>query len=480
MMDDMRLNAPVADSSAAVTYPPYPEYKESGVEWLRDIPSHWEVKKLKFVSIVQPSNVDKKTIEGEEEILLCNYTDVYKNEYINNRLEFMRATATSSEIKKFAVDTGDVIVTKDSEDPRDIAVPACAAEKVEGLLCGYHLTQIKPLSVYGRYVFRLFQSRGFNAQFVVAANGVTRFGLPQYAISNAFVLLPSTEEQQTIAAFLDYKTTKIDALIAKKKALSDKLAEKRTALISHAVTKGLDPKAPMRDSGIDWLGEIPAHWEVKRLKYLSTYFKGLAFKSEVFGTHGTPLVKASNIKGFRIVDISTYIPIDNQTDLFEKVKLILGDIIISTVGSMPRVTNSAVGQIGSVDELFDGSYLNQNTVCIRANHLIYGDFLKFVFMGNYIRSYLDQMALWIANQAYLEVNNILSACVGIPPLDEQLHIVHYLKQQLESTDRMICKVNEVIKSLAEYRAALITNAVTGKIDVRNFSLPEAEENISHE
>ena len=250
-------------------YVAYPAYKDSQSKWIGVIPIHWKLKKLKFIATVQPSNVDKKTIEGEEPVLLCNYTDVYKNDFIDSQLDFMQATAMPSEIKKFAIDVGDVIVTKDSETAADIAVPAYVSEKLEGVLCGYHLTQIKPIDLDGKYLFRLFQSTGFNAQFVVSANGVTRFGLPQYAISNALTAVPPIDEQQTIAHFLDYKTAQIDALIAKKELLLKKLAQKRTALISHAVTKGLDPSAPIKDSGVPWLGEIPIHWNVKKLKFVA-------------------------------------------------------------------------------------------------------------------------------------------------------------------------------------------------------------------
>jgi type I restriction enzyme S subunit len=230
----------------------YDAYKNSNSKWLGDIPNHWKVKKLKFLAIVQPSNVDKKTNDGEEPVWLCNYTDVYKNEYINGNLEFMCATATKDEIKKFSVDVGDVIVTKDSESPDDIAVPACIAEKIEGLLCGYHLTQIKPIDLNGRYLFRLFQSKGFNAQFTVAANGVTRFGLPQYAIANAFSPFPPIEEQEIIANYLDYKTAQIDRLIQsmcgtasigqgnQSKTMASLLLEYRSALITNAVTGKID------------------------------------------------------------------------------------------------------------------------------------------------------------------------------------------------------------------------------------------------
>jgi type I restriction enzyme, S subunit len=135
-------------------YRSYEKYRDSGVDWLGEIPEHWKLKKLKFATVVQPSNVDKKTIDNEEEILLCNYSDVYNNDYITDKIDFMQATATLGEIEKFLIEQGDVIITKDSENPNDIAVPALVIQDFDNVICGYHLTQIKQQDISGYFVFR--------------------------------------------------------------------------------------------------------------------------------------------------------------------------------------------------------------------------------------------------------------------------------------------------------------------------------------
>ncbi|MEW6595763.1 MAG: restriction endonuclease subunit S [Thermodesulfobacteriota bacterium] len=251
-------------------YPAYPRYKDSGVEWLGEIPAHWDAKKLKFLAEIRTSNVDKKSEEGELPVRLCNYVDVYKNDFISSDIEFMQATATKEEINRFKIQKDDVLITKDSESWDDIAVPACVGEDFEDVVCGYHLAQIRPnkTELRGRYLFRCFSASGICDQFKVAANGVTRFGLPQDAVGGSFFPVPPLEEQTAIAAFLDRETARIDGLIARKQRLVELLQEKRTALISRAVTKGLDPNVPMKDSGIEWLGEIPAHWEVYKFRYV--------------------------------------------------------------------------------------------------------------------------------------------------------------------------------------------------------------------
>ncbi len=214
--------------------------KDSGIEWLGDIPEHWEVKRLKFVATVQPSNVDKKTLDDEIPVFLCNYSDVYNHDRITDEIEFMQATASQAEIRKFTINKGDVIITKDSENPNDIAVPALVTQDFDNVICGYHLTQIKQKDLDGNFLFRLFQCRRFNSQFIVSANGVTRFGLPQRAVNDAFVGFPPLEEQEKIARFLDYKTKQLEEQKTKIQQAIDLLKEYRTALITNAVTGKID------------------------------------------------------------------------------------------------------------------------------------------------------------------------------------------------------------------------------------------------
>ncbi len=422
----------------------YSAYKKSNSPWLGDIPVHWGIKKLKFLAVVQPSNVDKKTVDGEEPVLLCNYTDVYKNEYINSRLDFMQASATEDEIKKFAVDIGDVIVTKDSETPGDIAVPACVTEKIDGLLCGYHLTQIKPIDLEGKYLFRLFQSKGFNAQFTVAANGVTRFGLPQYAIANAFTPVPPIDEQQAIARFLDFKTAQIDALIAKKQALLGKLAEKRTALISHAVTKGLDSSVPMKDSGVAWLGEIPAHWKILPLKYAVTFQRGHDLPSDDRTEGEIPLVSSAGIS--------------SSHD--------------RAMAKGPGIVTGRYGTIGKFTYV-ESDYWPLNTTLYSI--ATYENNAKYLWYMMHILSDLFILNSKKGAVPGVDRNDLHPVLTAIPLRLEQDKITVYLDSVTAKLDIQAEKINEVISRLIEYRSALITNAVTGKIDVRDVVIPTPAE-----
>ncbi len=220
----------------------YPAYRPSGIEWLGDVPEHWEVKRLKYVATVQFSNVDKHTMDGEIPVRLCNYTDVYYNDHITSDLDLMEATATEKEIAKFKLEPGDVIVTKDSEDPSDIAVPALVVDGFADVLCGYHLAQIRPdveCSI-GAFLTHAFASSGIMNQFHVAATGVTRFGLSKNALREAMFPVPPLEEQRKIVRFLDEETRRMDKLIAEVQTAIECLREYRTSLISAAVTGKMD------------------------------------------------------------------------------------------------------------------------------------------------------------------------------------------------------------------------------------------------
>ncbi len=222
-----------------MSFAKYVQTKPSGVEWLDDIPSHWSVVRLKSVASAFPSNIDKKTVDGEAEVRVCNYTDVYYNEQIYDQMPFLTASASEEQIRKFTLRAGDTIITKDSETADDIATAAFVPNDLEGVVCGYHLTVVRPTGrADGRFLKRYFDTHFARAYFGTRANGLTRVGLSQYPLANAPVALPPMEEQRAIARFLDRETAKIDELVAAQEDLIRLLKEKRQVVISHAVTKG--------------------------------------------------------------------------------------------------------------------------------------------------------------------------------------------------------------------------------------------------
>lgn len=196
--------------------------------WIDTLPREWKTCRIDTVADVMFSNVDKHSHEHEVDVRLCNYVDVYKNDTITSSIEFMEATAEDREIEKFQLKVGDVLVTKDSEEPTDIAIPALVVEELPGVICGYHLAMIRPRSnkITGAFLAWLHRSKPFRAQYEAVAVGVTRFGLSQYAFRSAIIPLPPIEEQIRINQFLDRSCATIDAVVSASRLKDDFFSSK--------------------------------------------------------------------------------------------------------------------------------------------------------------------------------------------------------------------------------------------------------------
>ncbi len=216
--------------------------RPSGIPGLGDVPAHWEVRRLRNLVDMRASNVDKHSKDQELPVRLCNYVDVYKNDRITADLPFMRATATADEIARFRLQSGDVLITKDSEVWHDIAVPALVEHTADDLVCGYHLALLRPSpdALSGPYLFCALQSSAIASQFHIEANGVTRYGLPHQAIKSALLPVPPLHEQAAIVAHLDRVTAGIDAAIARARRQIELLNEYRARLIADVVTGQVD------------------------------------------------------------------------------------------------------------------------------------------------------------------------------------------------------------------------------------------------
>ena len=174
----------------------------SGVEWIGEIPKDWEVNRLKHVAEILPSNVDKHIYPDEIQVRLCNYTDVYYNDYITVDSVLKKGSCKEREFTKFALRKGDVIITKDSETPDDIGVPTYVKDDLENVVCGYHLTMVRSLACHGEFIFRFIQSDRTRRYFELESNGITRYGLGKASIENLFLPIPTDSEQRQIANFL--------------------------------------------------------------------------------------------------------------------------------------------------------------------------------------------------------------------------------------------------------------------------------------
>lgn len=238
--------------------------KPSGIEWLGEVPEHWEVVLIKHVADVRFSGVDKHSHDHETPVHLCNYTDVYKNDRITDNMDLMRATATTAEIGRLTLKAGDVILTKDSETPDDIGVPAWVPNDLPGVVCAYHLGLLRPVPdrVLGEFLFRAIGSARTAQQFHVLATGVTRFALGKHDVKNTVITLPPVEEQTTICRWITEECQPLDDAITRAEEEIKLIREYRDRLIADVVTGQIDvrgwqpgPEDVVDDAALSALGD---------------------------------------------------------------------------------------------------------------------------------------------------------------------------------------------------------------------------------
>lgn len=439
---------------------PASEMKESALEGIGGIPKKWKETKLKKIANVRVSNIDKKSYEEESEVFLCNYVDVYKNEVITSKINFMKATASAGQLRKFYLEKDDVIITKDSEEANDIAVPAIIGEQLPGVVCGYHLALIKPhrSELVGSYLLRQFQTGPINDQFVIAANGVTRFGLASSSILNAYVLAPAIDEQIQISSFINFKTAIINELIDKKKIQIELLREHEKSLIHHAVTKGLDPKAKMKDSGIEWIGKIPEDWRAIQLKNLcSEEITDGPHETPDFIDAGIPFLSVDSIQNGKLdFEDCRYISNEAHEEYKQKANPKKGDILLGKAAS--------VGKIAMVEVDFEFSIWSPLAL-IRPNiSKLIPKYLEFYLKSDIVQ---DQISILSSEntQKNIGMNKIRRIKIVTPTVTEQIEIADFLNLGRSKIENASNKIKDEIAKLEEYRKSLIYEVVTGKVEV---------------
>lgn len=424
----------------------------------RELPEDWKLEKLKYYAEVRNSNVDKTVSEDEEPVRLCNYTDVYYNDRITPELDFMDGSATAAEIERFRLKCDQVIVTKDSEAWDDIGVPALVTKDMPEVLCGYHLSVFEPgRALDGGFLAWLCRAEPLNDQFKLAANGVTRFGLGQYAMKNAFIALPPLDAQRRIARFLDEKTARIDALIDKKRELLDRLAEKRQALITRAVTKGLNPDAPMKPSGIEWLGDIPVHWEIQRLDRLTENRRPIRYGIVLPGPHvddGVPIIKGGDVRPDRL-KLDLLSRTTHEIDVaHSRSRLHAGDIVYSIRGSF--------GDVELLPPELDGINLTQDAARIAPIKDVDREWLLLTLKSDAVLMQISASAIGATIKG-INIRDLRRALLPLPPRGEQFALKSWLNGRITEIDRISDLVSKSNVVLQEYRAALIASAVTGQL-----------------
>jgi len=446
-------------SKLRMKYSAYPKYKKSGVEWLGDVPEHWKFKIFKNITYMkgrigwQGLTQSEFTLDENDPFLITGMN--FKDGKINWNEVYHITEDRYNEAPEIQLKKGDLLITKDGTIGKllyieDIPSPGRAS-------LNSHLLVLRPLkSIYlSNYLFYQFSSKQFEAFVELNKTGTTFYGITQEAVGNYKMLLPSLPEQQAITDFLDRETGRIDALIGKKKYLIELLKEKRTALISHAVTKGLNPKAKMKPSGVEWLSDVSEHWEVLPLRRVVKTIK----------TGGTP--SGAEDSAFDDDGFDWYSPSDfEERTILGKSNRALSEEGKKEVRIFPKNTVMLVGigaTIGKVGLSIEISSCNQ-----QINGIVCGNLLDPLFTTYYLKTMRDFIVkcgkyttLPIINQD--ETKNIIFT---LPPLHEQQAIAAFLDRETRKIDILAAEVEAAIEKLKEYRTALISAAVTGKIDVR--------------
>lgn len=454
-----------------MSYPRYPTMRNSGVEWLGEVPHEWQQRRMRFVCEINPSKAELSLLPEDTTVSFVAMEKVGTD----GQLLLDTTRLLESVLQGFTYfKDGDVIVAKITPCFENGKGAFCN-ELVNGI--GFGSTEFHVLRPYRDYapqfiyyVTYSYPFRSIGAALMQGSAGQKR--VPDEFVKDFTIAWPPLAEQRRVAAFLDAKTVELDTLVALKERQVALLLLQRQALISHAVTKGLDPNAPMADSGVEWLGEVPAGWEITRVKFLARSIQTGPFGSQLYATDyvegGTPVINPSNIQNSRIVpDYQISVDVDTITRLSRHV-LMKGDIVCARRGEL--------GRCGLVTKREQGWLCGTGSLRVRPNTS-----KSFpAYLGSFLS--LSSVKEWLVVESVgstmnnLNTDILANLPIMCPPLSEQRAIVAYLDRETSQIDTLVATIRAQIERLRVYRQALISAAVTGKIDVREIKLgAEAEE-----
>ncbi|WP_110974205.1 restriction endonuclease subunit S [Acinetobacter sp. WCHAc060042] len=443
-------------------YQTYAEYKDSGVEWLGNVPQHW--------ALVPCRAVVDHIVEKNSNNALDNYLSLMANigviKYEDKGDVGNKKPDDLSKCK--IVRKGQLVINS-----MNYAIGSYGMSPYDGICSPvYIVLQAKKDVFLERFALRIFENTPFQKYLATFGNGILehRAAINWEDIKNKYVPLPTLDEQKNILDFLDHETTKIDHLIEKQQQLIELLKEKRQAVISHAVTKGLDPNVLMKDSGVEWLGNVPEHWDVRQLRYLGSCQNGINIGAEYFGS-GSPFISYGDVyrntalpKNFEGLVQST----ENDKKIYSVIR---GDVLFTR-------TSETIEEIGfSSTCLRDVKHATFAGFLIRFRpneNIFYPEYSQFLFRNQLLRAFFVK-EMNLVTRASLSQELLKKLPVVLPSYEEQKNIAEFLTKKDGNFEQLIINANKTINLLKERRTALISAAVTGKIDVHNWQAPTLAE-----
>lgn len=438
-------------------YQTYTEYQDSGVDWLGNIPSHWEI-----VPVGRLFTRLKRTGFPDQELLSVyrDYGVIPKSSRDDNN------NKPSDDLGQYQlVNPNDLVMNKMKAWQGSIAI-----SEYEGIVSPAYFVYQPLRSLFKRalpkYVHYLLRNPRYIAQYLRQSKGirVNQWDLDPEEFQRIELVLPPKSEQNQIFKFLDYETAKIDSLIEKQQQLIQLLKEKRQAVISHAVTKGLNPNVPMKDSGVEWLGQVPEHWEVTRFSYEIFFQEGPGILAVDFHETGIPLLRIQNVKShFVSNNYKTYLSPSKVLSKWDHYRVEKGDLIISC--------SASTGLVSEVDESTVGAIPYTGLIRLKPRtRKIISQYIKLLVQSDLFFEQIEVLQTGSTIQHFGPFH-LQQMYISLPAINEQQIICYEVKNRLDSIDVLISKAESAIELIQERRTALISAAVTGKIDVRNWQNP---------
>jgi len=438
---------------------PYSAMKDSGVEWLGEVPEHWDLGRGKSVFHC----IDVRSQTGQEELLTVSSA----RGVVPRRSTSVTMFKAKSYVGHKLCWPGDLVINSLWAWARGLGVSSH-----HGIVSTAYGVYRAKIDLNPRFIHELVRSTPFHWELRVRSKGVwiSRLQLTDDSFLGSPILLPPLPEQDAIVQFIEYVDRRIRRYIRAKQKLIKLLEEQKQALIHRAVTRGLDPDVPLKDSGVEWLGEVPENWEVRRVKQCAcTISKGTTPSTEgreILHAGTVRFLKAENITNHGVQDAPLYY-IDEDTDrVLSRSRLCLGDVLFVIAGA-------TLGKTSIVSKGILPANTNQAVAFIRPNSIVDPRFLEFWLQSPRIKEQIWLNAVQAA-QPNLSMANLGEFACPLPSRSEQDTIVRHLEDVMASTDATITRANREIELLNEYRTRLIADVVTGKLDVREAaaSLPD--------
>lgn len=463
----------VATSQQGLTdkYHPYPEYKDSGVEWYRSIPADWGVERLKFSVRKLESGTSVNAMDtpaGLGQVGVLKTSAVYTGEF--RRSENKAVLESDLARVSCPVKNGCLVVSR-MNTPDLVGAAGLVTEDAESIYLPDRLWQVHVTDGAAKFIHYWTLTPEYRNQVRLVCTGTSSSmqNLSQEQFLNFLIPALGEDEKNSIAAFLDYETARIDRLIAQQQRLIELLKEKRQAVISHAVTKGLNPNAPMKDSGVEWLGQVPEHWIVKPLRHLGYCQNGINIGAEAFGS-GYPFVSYGDAYKNRVLPETGSGLVQSTPEDRKRYSLLAGDVLFTRTSETIEEIGFASVCLKTIENVCFAGFLirfRPNSNDLDANYS------KYYFSNQLLRAFfIKEMNL--ITRASLSQDLLKTMPVVLPPRTEQKAIAEVLDEKSKRFDRLQQLGEEQIKILQERRTALISAAVTGKIDLRGWT-PPAEE-----